>query len=259
MSITFGSTNLNPVMKALIFSILAAGVVACHAGTTILNGVLYGAERGVVGGFGPGQGTFAMLLEGSTLTYYVTTGGHADLTLATPSFRLALPGGDLALPFATGTSILGGGCYFYSIYSPLSIRWDGSGMPATLPLIRPFPLVDCDNIFVASTYAGSFTLDDEQIAEFQGSGFGVSFSARHFGEPGVVPNSPVAISRVGWTDPEFYIVPIPEPNTGVLGSVAFVVSLGRRARKPNKSSRPSRGSADPVALPPVELSGSRAL
>ena len=81
-------------MKALLLPLLAAGALSCRASTVILSGVLHDAEQGIVGGYGAGQGTFSMQLEGSTLTFHVTTSGHPDLLLAAPSLRLALSGGE---------------------------------------------------------------------------------------------------------------------------------------------------------------------
>ena len=220
-------------MKALLLPLLAAGALSCRASTVILSGVLHDAEQGIVGGYGPGQGTFSMQLEGSTLTFHVTTSGHPDLLLAAPSLRLALSGGELRLSFSTAASIIGGGCFFYSLYTPLSVRWDGSGIPPTLPLVRPLPIVDCDNIILAATYGGAFTLGDDQITEFRRAGFGVSFFASYTPDFGGIPTESLRITRTGWTDPEFFTVPIPEPTTAALACAALVAYGGRRSRKPN--------------------------
>ena len=95
----------------------------------------------------------------------------------------------------------------------------------------------------SATYYGGFSFSDDELEALE-SGSVALFSTHSDGTS---------------QTQRFTVQTIPEPSVHLLLMAGASVGATRRTRKRTRRSRTSRGSADPVALPPVGRHGLRAL
>ena len=115
----------------LAAALLLVATHSAEGSTLVLSGLLNDSE----GAFPQADGAFFISLNGTTLSYSITTRPLADsFAIASAGLTLGLPSGDLPLPIL-GHQLFGfSGCELsFAVYEPLSILDESSGL-AFLPL-----------------------------------------------------------------------------------------------------------------------------
>lgn len=140
---------------AAIAAMVASAISTASAATTIVSGIL--TPNLAVGGRGPGSGTFHLRLVEDTLTYTVYTTRLGD-AFVVPDAEIVfeLSSGDLSVGFSSHGAIATSGCYYFVVGSPLSWRYEGSGIIG-IPLDYPSD-VQCDAIEVISILSETLQL-----------------------------------------------------------------------------------------------------
>ena len=205
-------------LPPLLFALLVA-IQPCPA-SLYMTGTLHNSAVGWASG---ADGTFFFSLNGTTLTYSVSTGLLSTSGFDLPSAGFSLQSGavDIPLPLL-GHKVVGfSGCSLtFAAYSPLSVRYPDSNF-----VFFPLGIADpgeCRSYFQMSVLHGSVEVSQAQISLFDRPDFGVSISS---------------LGIAGQTDPE--VTTIPEPGTFVFLGL-LTLGFGRR-RRPIRANKGAAG------------------